>query len=311
VAVDRGGRVTVVAGSCSLGQGIETALTQVCAERLGVGPSQVAVLLGDTAELAHGGGSFASRSAVAAGNAVALAASRVRERAVAVAAHFLEASPDDLELVDGHVGVRGTADRRIPLGALAEAASYPNLHPVWRWPLDRAYPWGEDPGLDASASFRPDFTFGYAAHAAVVEVDVETGAVAVQQYVIVHDSGRVLNPTIVDGQMVGAAVQGLGGALWEEIVHDESGQLVSGTLMDVALPRADQVPAFITAHLETPAPNPLGVKGAGEGGLIPVAPAIAAAIDDALSESGVFCDRTPITACRLWRAPRQSHERDG
>jgi CO/xanthine dehydrogenase Mo-binding subunit len=302
VEIEPTGAVTVASGAVNLGQGLATALAQVCADHLGVDPGRVRVALGDTALAPAGGGSFASRSAVAAGNAVALAAHRVREKLLAAAAHFLEAAPGDLEIAGETVAVRGLAERAIPIAAVAEAVAYPNFGARWRWPQDRAFPWGDEPGLQAAAAFRPDFTFGYGAHAAVVEVDPETGAVAVTDYAVVHDSGRVLNPAIVAGQVAGAVAQGLGGALWEEVVHDAQGQPLTASLMDYALPRAAEVPALRLDHLETPAPNPLGVKGAGEGGIIPVAAAIAAAVDDALAPWGVFCDRTPLTAVRLWAA---------
>lgn len=300
VVVEPSGAVSVASGAANIGQGLETALAQICADGVGVHPDRVSVVLGDTALAPPGAGSFASRSAVAAGNAVALAARRVREKLLAVAAHFLEASPADLEIADGRVAVRGLPDRAIPIGAVAEAVTYPNFSPRWRWPQDRAYPWGDEPGLEAVGAFRPDFTFSYGAHAAVVEVDPETGLVHVRSYVVVHDCGRVLNPEVVAGQVVGAVAQGLGGALCEEVVHDEAGQVLSGTLMDYALVRAADVPAVILDHLETPGPNPLGVKGAGEGGVIPVAAVVAAAIDDALAPWGIFCDRTPMTPERIW-----------
>jgi CO/xanthine dehydrogenase Mo-binding subunit len=306
VVIEPAGGVSVFSSAGNIGQGLETALAQVCADHLGVTPARVRVVLGDTMLAPLGGGSFASRSAVAAGNAVAMAAQRVREKLLAVAAHFLEAGVGDLELSGDGVRVRGMPERAIPLGAVAEAVSYPNFGSRWRWPQDRAFPWGDEPGLEAGAAFRPDFTFGYGAHAAVVEVDRETGAVEVTAYAVVHDSGRVLNPEVVAGQVVGAVAQGIGGALWEEMVHDESGQVLTGSLMDYALPRAVQIPAVILDHLETPAPNPLGVKGAGEGGIIPVAAVVAAAVDDALAPWGVFCDRTPITSERIWSCMHQA-----
>jgi carbon-monoxide dehydrogenase large subunit len=306
VVIEPSGGVTVFSGGSNLGQGLETALAQVCADYLGVTPGRVRVVLGDTLLAPTGGGSFASRSAVAGGNAVAIAARRVRLKLLAVAAHFLEASVADLEIGAEAVSVRGMPDRAIPIGAVAEAVTYPNFSARWRWPQDRALPWGDEPGLEDSAAFRPDFTFGYSAHAAIVEVDRETGAIEVKAYAVVHDSGRVLNADVVAGQMAGAVAQGLGGALWEEIVHDDNGQALTASLMDYALPRAAQVPAIVLDHLETPAPNPLGVKGAGEGGIIPVAAVIASAVDDALTPWGIFCDRTPITSERLWSQIQQA-----
>lgn len=300
VAIDRDGHVTVWAGGASIGQGLETVLTQVCADALGVRPERITVLLGDTAQLTSGGGSFASRGAVAAGNAVATAAARVRERALTIAAHLLEAAPADLEITDGRVEVRGVPEGAIALGTLVEVVSQPILGAGRPWPATRPLPWDDTLGLEASAVHRPDFTFSYAVHAAVVEVDVATGAVDVLRYVVVHDCGKVLNPAIVDGQITGGVAQGLGGALFEEIIHDGAGQNLSSTLMSYVLPRASQVPAFTLDRLETPAANPLGVKGAGEGGVMPVAAAISAAVDDALAPWGTFCARTPLTPERVW-----------
>lgn len=314
VTVEPSGLVTVFAGATSLGQGIERALARVCAERLGVPPERVRVILGDTLLSPAGAGSFASRSAVAAGNAVALAADRLRARLLGVAAFLLEAGESDLEIVDGAVAVRGAPGRAVPLGAVAEAVTYPNFDARWRWPQDRPFPWGDELGLEGAGAFRPDFTFSYSAHAATVEIDPETGAVTVTAYVVVHDCGRVLDAAAVEGQVIGAVAQGLGGALVEEIVHDESGQLLTGTFMDYALVRAADVPAVALDHFEVPAPNPLGAKGAGEGGIIPVAAVIAAAVDDALAPGGAFSDRIPLTAERVWarcRAGRSPTEARG
>ncbi len=300
VAIDRDGHVTVWAGGASIGQGLETVLTQVCADALGVRPERITVLLGDTAQLTSGGGSFASRGAVAAGNAVATAAARVRERALTIAAHVLEAAPADLEITDGRVAVRGAREGAISLGTLVEVMSQPILGAGRPWPATRPLPWDDTLGLEASAVHRPDFTYSYAVHAAVVEVDVATGVVDVLRYVVVHDCGKVLNPAIVGGQVTGGVAQGLGGALFEEIIHDGAGQNLSSTLMSYVLPRASQVPAITLDHLETPAANPLGVKGAGEGGVMPVAAAISAAVDDALAPWRTFCARTPLTPERVW-----------
>jgi|DewCreStandDraft_1066081.scaffolds.fasta_scaffold01517_14 carbon-monoxide dehydrogenase large subunit len=295
ITVDRNGHVTVYTGAVRAGQGLERALVEICASRLGVPPRDVTVVMGDTLYMPFGGGTWASRSAVAAGNAVAAAADAVREKAVSLAAAFLEVAPSDLEVVGGVVRVRGTPSRAIELGVLAEASSYPNLHPRWRWPLDRSFPWGDAPGLEAFAFFRPDLTYSYGAHAAIVEVDTETGEVNVLDYAVVHDCGRILNMANVEGQVVGGVVQGIGAALFEQIVFDVSGQLLTGTLMDYAMPRALHVPRVRVDHLQTRAQNPLGVKGVGEGGIIPVAAVICGAIDDALAHLGVFCDRIPVT----------------
>lgn len=300
VFVDRGGRVQVYTSACSAGQGLETVLAGVCAGHLGVRPEQVSVVMADTFRMPFGGGTWASRSAVSAGNAVAEAAMKVRERALLLAATFLEAASTDLELVDGAVRVVGAPEHSIPLAALAEVATYPNLNRTYRWSAGKDYPWGSDQGLDATAYFRPDFTYGYSAHAAVVAVEPDTGRVQVVEYVVVHDSGRVLSHAVVDGQVRGAVAQGIGAALLEEVVYDAAGQHLSASFGDYLLPTACDVPNIALGHLETPAPNPLGVKGAGEGGLIPGGAVICSAIDNALAGLGVFCDRIPVTPERLW-----------
>jgi CO/xanthine dehydrogenase Mo-binding subunit len=309
VTVDPSGRVTLYTGACSSGQGIETTLARVCAGHLGVDPKDVTVVMADTALMPLGAGTWASRTAVAAGNAAALAAAGVRERAVAIAAAFLEASPADLEVAEGAVRVRGTPDRAISLGTLAEAASYPNLCQDWRWPRGKPFPWGEEPGLDCTSFFRPAFTYGYAAHAAEVEVDPDSGLVSVRKYVVVHDCGRVLNPAAVEGQLFGAVVQGVGAALLEEAPTDESGQPLAASLMDYLLPTSADAPPVDLEHRETAAPNPLGVKGAGEGSIIPVPAVVCGAVDDALRPWGIFCDRIPLTPSRLWELIRAQNAR--
>lgn len=301
VTVDRSGRVTVYTGTCNAGQGLEGVLAEVCASRLSVDPDAVTVVMGDTVHMPVGGGTWASRSAVTAGNAVAMAADAVRNRALRLAAAFLEVGPGDLELADGSVRVRESPQRAIPIGVLAEATTYPNLGATLRWPPDRPFPWGDEPGLQATAFFRPDFTYSYGAHAAVVEVDSETGSIKIDRYVVVHDCGVPLSPANVEGQIIGAVVQGMGEALWAEVRFDEYGQCETSTLMDYALPRAAHAPTIMLDHLQTPGHNPLGVKGAGEGGIIPVPAVICAAVDDALSHLGIFCDHIPLTPPRLQR----------
>ncbi len=300
ITVDQEGRVTVFTGASSQGQGSETTLAQVCADRLGCQLEDVRVVLGDTAGIPYGGGTWASRTAVAAGNAVALAASQVRRRALDMSSRLLEAAVDDLDVEDGRIFVRGVPERAYTLGQLARAAVFPNVDAKVQWPA-ATLPWGAAPGLDATEWHQPGFTFGYNAQVAVVEVDPETGTVQVRTMGVVHDCGRVLNPMIVEGQIHGAIAQGIGGALLEEVVYDAAAQNFSTTLLDYALPRASSVPRILHASLQTPAPNPEGVKGMGEGGIIPVAAAICGAIDNALSVWGVFCTETPMSPNRLWR----------
>jgi aerobic carbon-monoxide dehydrogenase large subunit len=279
VRVERDGRVLVRTGACSQGQGHATVLAQVCAERLGVDPGMVTVVGGDTAGLDRGWGTVASRSAVVAGNAVAAAALTVREQAVARAAAMLEVAEADLVVDDGRVAVAGAPERGLDLEDLARAAEAGGAE------------------LAAVEYFEPPtVTWANGAHAAVVEVDPGTGEVRVLRYAVVHDCGRPINPAIVDGQVHGGVAQGIGGALFEELVYDEEGQLLSGTLADYLVPTAADVPPIALAHTETPSPlNPLGVKGVGEGGAIPGPAAIANAVEDALGQRGRVVRRTPLS----------------
>ncbi len=270
VAVGADGRVTVRTGACSQGQGHATVLAQVCADHLGVDPGQVAVVGGDTAGIDRGWGTVASRSAVVAGNAVATAASAVRARALEVAAELLETAPADLRVEAGRVVTAGATERGIGLGEVARAAAATGT------------------ALAATEYFEPPtVTWANGAHAAVVEVDPDTGEVRVLRYGVVHDCGRVINPVIVDGQVRGGVAQGIGGALYEELTYDEQGQLTSGTLADYLVPTAGEVPRIDLEHVETPsALNPLGLRGVGEGGAIPGPAVIANAVEHALRGSG-------------------------
>jgi len=255
----------------------------------------VKVVPGDTNGLPYGVGTFASRIAVLAGSSAARASAAVREKALAVAADHLEAAPQDLVLEDGRVSVRGVPTRGLSLADVASIAESPRP--------GSALPSGMDPGLEASA-YVPvvQSTYSSGAHAAVVEVDPETGTVQILRYVAVDDCGNMINPTIVQGQVHGGIAHGIGNALLEEVVYDEAGQLVTGTLMDYALPRADDVPSFEVHHVVTPSPlNPLGVKGAGEGGALPAPAAIAGAIADALGQLGVSITDMPCARERLWQ----------
>jgi len=258
-----------------------------------VTPRDVTVRTGDTAAFGWGTGTFASRAAVVAGTAVSLAAEAVREKARIVAATLLEARPDEIELADGKVFVRGVPSRALPLGEVAAAAN----------PLRFAMPreW-EGPGLEATRFFAPPRgTFSNGVHACIVEIDPETGMLSLHRYVIVHDCGRVLNPLIVEGQIHGGVAQGLGGAFWEKLVYDAQGQPLTTTFMDYLLPTAADLPSFDVGHEETPTPlNPLGVKGAGEAGVIPVGAAIAQAVEDALRPFRVHITEMPLSPSRVW-----------
>jgi carbon-monoxide dehydrogenase large subunit len=303
VRVDPAGQVFVFSGASSQGQSHETTLAQIVADGLSVPLDRVTVVPGDTAGIPYGVGTFASRIAVLASASAAQAAAEVRRKALAVAASQLEAAPADLVLDDGRIGVRGAPGRGLSLAEVATIASTPR--PGY------AMPSGQDPGLEASA-YAPvsQSTYSSGAHAAVVEVDPETGAVRILRYVAVDDCGVVINPMIVEGQVHGGIAHGVGNALLEEVVYDGAGQLATGSLMDYALPRADQVPRLEVHHVVTPSPlNPLGVKGAGEGGTLPAPAAIANAVADALRPLGVAVTEMPLTSRQMWQCLRAARAR--
>lgn len=287
-----GGAVAYTA-TPSQGQGHATSLAQVAADELGLRPDQVAVIEGDTATLPTGSGTFASRTAVVTGSAVRLAAARLREKAIALAARLLEAAEEDLELRDGAVAVRGAPGRNMSLAELAFAGSAP-------FP-GRPFPPGLTPGLEALEYYSPQApTYSGAVHVAVVEVDPATGDVRVLRYICVEDCGNIINPLVVEGQLHGGVAAGLGNALFEEIIYDADGQLLTGSLMDYLLPAAGEVPLVETGHVCTPSPlNPLGAKGVGESATIPVPAAINAAVDDALADLGVRASMTPLSPWRV------------
>jgi len=293
VAVRPDGGISVASGLSSQGQGHATVLAQLCADRLGVPLEAIEVREGDTALMPYGMGTFASRGAVMGGNAVSAAALAVREKAIRLAAELLEAAADDLTIEDGFVHVKGVPDRGYSLGDLARIME----SPIPGAPM----PGRLDPGLQATEYFQSTgLTYANGAHVACVAVDIETGRVEVEKYVVVHDCGRVLNPLILDGQIAGGVAQGLGNALYEEIVYDESGQLLTSSFVDYGVPSACEVPPIEISHRETPSPfNPEGLKGSGEGGTIPVPAAIASAVDDALRDFDVRITRIPIVPSTL------------
>lgn len=269
-----------------------TALSQVVADQLGLDPSDVRVIRGDTDLVPRGMGSWASRSMVVAGSAALEAARRLREQALHVAAELLEAAPGDLEVSAGGVAVRGAAARRVSWSEIVARAGGDGRD-------------GQDGCLAAEHVFEIEhMTYPFGVHAAVVAVDVETGRVEVLRYVIAHDAGRVINPMIVEGQLLGGLGQGIGGALLEELAYDDRGQLLSGTFMDYLMPTAAEVPADVRLVVDgVPTPlNPLGVKGVGEGGCTGAGAAVANAVADALA--GAAVDRLPLTpeAVRRWAA---------
>jgi len=290
VKLDLAGRVLVATGAINSGQGHETSFAQVAADALGVPMDWVSVIGGDTAAVPFGVGTFASRSAVTAGSSIVDACREVRTKLARAAAALLEAAPDDIEIEDGRVFVRGSPASAVDLARVIQA-SIPTF----------AKPGVAPPDFEATAYHHvPTVTFASAVHVAQVEVDVSTGRVILLRYVVAHDCGRVINPIIVEGQVHGGVAQGVGGALFEEMVYDETGQLLTGSLMDYAVPKADDLPLIETVHLEFPSPrNPLGVKGLGEGGAISPPAAIANAIEDALAPFGVRVTETPVTAARI------------
>ncbi len=292
IAVEPSGKVYAATSVGTQGQGHFTSFAQIIADALSVPLEDVVITTGDSGAFGWGTGTFASRAAVVAGNAVALAAQAVREKALKVAATTLEANVADLALENGKVFVRGVPSKSLALGEIAVAAN----------PLRGTIPkeW-EQPGLEASRYFAPPRgTFAAGVHAAILEVDVETGMIKILKYVVVHDCGKVINPMILEGQIRGGVAQGIGGAFYEKLVYDEAGQLLTQTFMDYLLPTAMEVPEVEVDHIETPSPlNPLGVKGAGEAGVIPVPALFAQAIDDALSDWSVRITEMPLSPYRL------------
>lgn len=300
VRVDPDGTVFVLIGVSSQGQAHETTLAQVAAGELGVDVDRVVVVGGDTSVIGFGNGTIASRVAANAGPAVSRSSREVARRARLVAAELLECAADDVVLAGGRAHVAGVPSPGVALGALAKAAvRSPSL----------AKEGG--PGLHACAYFYPDtVTWAFGAHACAVDVDVETGAVRVLRYAAVHDCGRPINPAVVEGQLHGGIVQGLGTALSEELVYDAAGQLLTATLMDYGLPAAGDVPPLAVASVEHPSMiNELGVKGVGESGIISPSAAVANAVEDALADRGVEITRIPLLPGRVWEALRRPGRR--
>jgi carbon-monoxide dehydrogenase large subunit len=295
VRMDSSGRITVYTGQTAMGQGIQTALATACAEAVGVPKDWVRVVFGDTETCPYTGyGTGGSRAGALGGAAVAMAGRDLRMQILRAAAEMLEVAEADLELAGGAVQVRGT-DITLPVAQVAFAA----YRDVGR--LGAA-----TPTLEARAVFDPPgqaYAFGCAV--AFAEVDPDTGQAAVTDYILAHDCGRVLDLRVVEGQLAGGSAQGLAGALFEELVYDESGQLLTTTFLDYLLPTAMETPDFTLAHQVTPSPNiPGGMKGVGEAGVIPSYAVVAAAIDDALAETGCFLTQVPFTPERVFEAMR-------
>ena len=297
VRIEPSGKIFVTSGACPQGQGMETIFAQIVADAWRVNPDDVVISLGDTAAIAIGFGTIASRTTVTLSAAIHGATERLRTKAFAITANLLECSAGDLELRNGGVGIIGVPGAELPLAKVAQAA-----RPGW----DHGRPAGVDAGLEETFYFEPPtVTWSYAVHAAVVEVDIELGRVKIDDYAIAHDCGVVVNPMLVEGQIVGGAVQGIGGALFESIHFDPAGQPLTTTLMDYLLPTAADAPRFKLLHQHSPSPlNPFGVKGVGEGGPIAPPAAIANAVADALRPLRVEFDHTPIAPQHIVAAVR-------
>jgi carbon-monoxide dehydrogenase large subunit len=297
VRVHASGAVTVYTGTSPHGQGHETGFAQIVADRVGVDPALVDVIHGDTQTGPFGLDTYGSRSLAVGGEAAARTANKVAAKAKAIVAHQLEADPADIELRDGKFSVRGSPEKGMTLAEVAGAAYVPENLPD-----------GMEPGLDEQTFFDPEnFVFPFGAHACVVDVDAETGKVEVVRYVAVDDCGPAINPMLIDGQVHGGITHGLGQALYERIEYDESGQLVTGTFVDYALPTAAEMPTFETDRTETPSPvNSLGVKGVGEAGTIAASAAVTNAVMDAIKPLGVDYINMPLSPMRVWQAIHDS-----
>ena len=325
VRVESDGRVFASTGVTSQGQAHYTTFAQIVADQLGIHPQDVLVTTGDTQAFYWGVGTYASRAATIAGSAMHLAAVKVREKAKQVAADLFEAAPEDIELAGGKVFVKDAPHRSLTLGQVAISAN----------PLRYAY--GENarklmsmelagprqgpalspergaPGLEASEFYSPPHgSFASGVHGAIIEVDPKIGMVTFVKYAAVHDCGRVINPMVVEGQVHGGVAQGIGGAFFERLVYNEEGQLTNASFMDYLIPTAAEIPSILVDHVETPSPlNPLGVKGAGEAGVIPVPALFASAIDNALSPFGIRVREMPLHPCRLYELLAESMGQEG
>ena len=325
VRIEPTGKVTVLTGASPHGQGQETSFAQIAADELGVNLNDVTVIHGDTGVVQYGIGTFGSRATAVGGTAVFVAIQKLKEKAHKIAAHMLKAEASSVAFEGGRYSLQaaaaatatGTSEPLVPVGE-APAGALPEPHTNGKSSftiqdialaahLAKELPPDTEPGLSATYFFEPkNFTFPFGTHIAVVEIDRETGDIKFLRYVAVDDCGKVINPLLVDGQLHGGIVQALGQAMYEEVVYDEQGQLITGTLMDYAVPRASQIPELELARTETPSPvNPLGVKGVGEAGTIGATPAIVGAIVDALAPFGVRHLDMPVKPEAVWRIIRE------
>lgn len=304
VRVHPSGKVSVFTGSHTHGQGHETTFAQIVADELGIALEDVEIVHGDTGRIPFGMGSYGSRSTNVGGSALVKSAEKVRAKLIKIAAHQLEAAEEDMayDRENGKIHVKGAPDKAKSFGELALAAYTAHNLPA-----------GLEPGLEESAFYDPaNFTFPCSAHIAQVEIDRDSGEITLQKYFAVDDVGKVINPMIVEGQIVGGIAQGIGQALWENGVYDEQGQLLSGSFMDYAMPKASGMVTSNVSRIETPSPhNPLGVKGAGEMGTIAATPAIANAVLDALAPLGIKHLELPLTAQKVWQAIQSANSGNG
>jgi aerobic carbon-monoxide dehydrogenase large subunit len=292
VRIEPTGKVTILTGASPHGQGEETSFAQIAADELGVGVNDSTVIHGDTAVVQYGIGTFGSRGLAVGGTAVYMAIQKLKAKAAKLAAHMLQVDPGSVSFADGKFTSSAAPGKQTSIQEVALAAH-----------LAKSIPEDMEPGLSATSFYEPkNFTFPFGTHIAVVEIDRETGEIDFQRYVAVDDCGKQINPMLVQGQVHGGIVQSIGQALYEEVVYDDSGQLVTGTLMDYALPKAAMIPHLELDSTETPSPvNPLGAKGVGEAGTIGATPAIVAAVVDALSVFGVRHLDMPAKPETIWQ----------
>src|SRR5882724_7948094 len=297
VQVEPNGKVTVLSGASPHGQGQETSFAQIVADELGIEMDDITVIHGDTAAVPKGIGTFGSRATAVGGIAIYQSAQKVKEKARELASHLLEVDPDDLNFAEGRFSVKGVPRKGFTIKQIAEEA-----HQVGRFPKKM------DPRLVSESSFEPsNFTFPFGTHICVLEVEPQTGRIEIKKYIAVDDCGKVINPLLVDGQIQGGIVQGMGQALFEEVIYDENGQLLTGSLMNYALPRAADLPRLNLARTETPTPvNPLGIKGIGEAGTIGSTPTLVNAVVDALAPFGVTHIDMPLTPQKIWLMCQES-----
>ena len=297
VRVEPTGKITVLTGASPHGQGQETTFAQLVADQFGLKPEDVTVVHGDTAAVPYGIGTFGSRGTAVGGTAVYFATQKIKSKMAAIAAHLMAVKPDGLVFGAGQISTKDKK-KHVGFGEVVTAAY-----------MARTLPPGVEPGLEATHFFEPsNFTYPFGAHICCVEVDAETGETKIDKYIAVDDCGNVINPLLVDGQIHGGIVQGLAQALYEEVIYNEDGQLVTGSLMDYAVPRAVDQPAFVLDRTVTPSPvNPMGVKGVGEAGTIGSTPAVVNAVCDALAPLGIRHIDMPLKPEKVWRAMESAH----